>query len=454
MKEVKDFQNKKVLVLGLARSGMSAAKLLEQLGAFVVINDLVPLEDNPLAKELLAERFEVITGHHPIDLFDKYQFDYIVKNPGIPYTNVMIKEAVKRNLPIITEVELAWYISEASILGITGTNGKTTTTMMINEVLNHYCENYSVLAGNIGYPASTVAKEVKSNQLLTIELSSFQLMGTINFHPKLALITNIFEAHLDYHQNRQEYVDAKWKIQANMTEDDYLVLNGNQEELFNLAKKTRAQVIYFARNKKVNGAYDLDGKIYYQDEYIMDIKMLSLPGDHNIENALATITIAKLCHIPNEVIRNVLSEFAGVKHRMQYVATIKDVAYYNDSKATNILATKRALSGFDNQSLILIVGGLDRHVDFSELSNDLVGLKGLITFGETREQLYQLGQQLNLQVEKVQDVAEAVNLAYKWSVKGDKVLLSPANASWDQYKNFEERGNHFIDAVEKLKGDS
>ena len=450
MKKVVSFQNKTILVLGLARSGMSAAKLLKQLGAFVVINDLTPLAENEIAQNLQADGFTVITGEHPLSLFTNYNFDFVVKNPGIPYTNVMLKEASKLKIPILTEVELAWYISEAPIVGITGTNGKTTTTMMLHEILNHYKENYSVLSGNIGYPASTVAQNVTADQILTMELSSFQLMGIDKFCPHIAIITNIYDAHLDYHTDRAEYVAAKYAIQKNMTANNQLILNYNQAEVVALAEITKADVYYFARNNTVRGAYDLEQKIYFNDEYIMDVNELSLPGEHNLENALAAIVASKLLEVPTDVIRKVLMNFEGVPHRMQYVGRHNGVAYYNDSKATNILATKKALSGFDKHNLILIAGGLDRDVDFSELSADLIGLKGMVTFGETRTKLYNTAKALGIKVEMVEDVAEAARLASQWAEENDNILLSPANASWDQYPNFEMRGEHFIQAVKNL----
>ena len=452
MKEVTEFRNKRVLVLGLAKSGMSAAKLLKQLGTFVIVNDMTPLEKNAEAKQLMMQypEIKVVLGEHPVSLFEEEQIDYVVKNPGINYENIMVKTAQKLHIPILTEVELAWYVSEADILGITGTNGKTTTTMMINQVFNHYQNNYSILAGNIGYPASTQAVSTNSTQILTTELSSFQLMGIEKFHPHVALITNIYEAHLDYHHTREEYVQAKWQIQKNMTSDDYLVLNGNQEELLILSKDTRAQVVYFARDKRTNGAHTQNGRIFYQDEHIMDIKELSLPGEHNLENALATISVAKIYEIPTEIIKDALSNFAGVEHRMQFIGKYDDVSYYNDSKATNILSTRRALSGFDNNNLILIAGGLDRNVDFSEMADDLKNLKALVTFGEVNDQLGNIGKQLKVPTYVFKTLDDATKKAINLASPGDKVLLSPANASWDQYKNFEERGQHFTDLVTTL----
>ncbi|HPR81141.1 MAG TPA: Mur ligase family protein, partial [Enterococcus sp.] len=217
MKKITEYKNKKVLVLGLAKSGFSAAKLLHDLGALVTVNDGKPFEDNPQAQDLLALGIKVVTGSHPIELLDE-DFSLMVKNPGIPYTQPLVQKALEKNIPILTEVELAYQISDAPIIGITGTNGKTTTTTMIEQVLNTgLSQGTARLSGNIGFPASSVAQEVTSEDCLVMELSSFQLMGTNEFHPKVAVITNLYEAHLDYHGSREDYVAAKWNIQKNMT---------------------------------------------------------------------------------------------------------------------------------------------------------------------------------------------------------------------------------------------
>gem|GEM_PF-301939 len=233
MKNITNFTNKKVLVLGLAKSGESAARLLDKLGAIVTVNDGKPFEENPAAQSLLEEGIKVVTGGHPLELLDE-DFELMVKNPGIPYDNAMVVRALEKKIPVITEVELAYLISEAPIIGITGSNGKTTTTTMIAQVLTAGGQN-GLLSGNIGFPASQVAQTASSKDTLVMELSSFQLMGIEDFHPQIAVITNLMPTHLDYHGSVEEYAAAKWNIQKNMTADDYLVLNFNQET-FSLAK--------------------------------------------------------------------------------------------------------------------------------------------------------------------------------------------------------------------------
>lgn len=453
MKEITNYQNQKVLVLGLAKSGLSAAKLLHHLGALVTVNDGKPFESNPAAQELLENGIRVITGSHPIELLDE-DFALMVKNPGIPYSNPLVEKAQSLNIPIVTEVELAYQISEAPIIGITGTNGKTTTTTMVGLLLNQdRNKGKAYLAGNIGFPASEVAQKVVANDDMVVELSSFQLMGTQEFKPHIAVITNIYEAHLDYHGTREEYVEAKWKIQQNMGSEDYLVINWHTEELRQLASTTQASVIPFSVEEKLeNGAYFEDGKLFFLDEEIMSADELGVPGLHNIENALAAIAVAKIKGVSTVSIQQALSYFNGVPHRTQFVGNIAGRKFYNDSKATNILATEMALSGFENQKVVLLAGGLDRGNSFDELVPALNNLKAVVLFGETKDKLAEAAKKANVKTIILTDNVEtAVPLAFAESSEDDNILLSPANASWDQYSSFEIRGDKFMQAVKQLE---
>ncbi|MBK0993936.1 UDP-N-acetylmuramoyl-L-alanine--D-glutamate ligase [Enterococcus faecium] len=453
MKKISTYENKKVLVLGLAKSGVSAAKLLHELGALVTVNDGKPFDENPEAQELLSLGIKVITGSHPIELLDE-EFSLMVKNPGIPYSHPLVAKAQEMGIPVITEVELAYEVAECPIIGITGTNGKTTTTTMTGLLLNAGADQgIARLAGNIGYPASGVAQEAKSEDKIVMELSSFQSMGITDFRPHIAVITNIYEAHIDYHGTRKEYVKAKWNLQKNMTEKDYLILNWNQSELQELAQRTKARVLPFSTKEVLeDGVYADDYSIYYKKEKIMEISELGVPGKHNVENALAAISVAKLYGISNEAIRETLHFFHGVPHRTQYVGEIQGRKFYNDSKATNILATKMALSGFETSKVVLLAGGLDRGNTFDELIPSLKGIKAMVVFGQTKEKLMDAGKKAGIETIVTADsVEQAVPLALENSTDGDVVLLSPANASWDQYPNFETRGNRFMEAVNRLK---
>ena len=450
MKRIDQFENKKVLVLGLAKSGESAARLLDKLGAIVTVNDGKPFEENPAAQSLLEEGIKVVTGGHPLELLDE-DFALMVKNPGIPYSHPMIKKALEKGIPVLTEVELAYLISDAPIIGITGSNGKTTTTTMIGEVLTAAGQN-GLLSGNIGYPASQVAQTATAKDTLVMELSSFQLMGIQEFHPEIAVITNLMPTHIDYHGSFEAYVAAKWNIQSNMTVADYLVLNFNQKLAKELATKTNATVIPFSTLEKVDGAYLEDGLLYFRGEKVMAADEIGVPGSHNVENALATIAVAKLRGVDNETIKETLSAFGGVKHRLQFVDQINGVKFYNDSKSTNILATQKALSGFDNSKVILIAGGLDRGNEFDELVPDITGLKKMVILGQSAERVKRAADKAGVAYVDATDIADATRKASELAEEGDVVLLSPANASWDMYANFEVRGDLFIDTVAELKG--
>lgn len=450
MKNIASFANKKVLVLGLAKSGESAARLLDKLGAIVTVNDGKPFEENPAAQSLLEEGIKVVTGGHPLELLDE-NFELMVKNPGIPYNNAMVIRALEKKIPVITEVELAYLISEAPIIGITGSNGKTTTTTMIAQVLTAGGQN-GLLSGNIGFPASQVAQTASNKDTLVMELSSFQLMGIEAFHPQIAVITNLMPTHLDYHGSFEEYASAKWNIQKNMTVDDYLVLNFNQDWAKEMASQTQATVVPFSTTEKVDGAY-LDGDVLtFRGEAIIKVAEIGVPGSHNVENALATIAVAKLRGIDNQTIKEVLSAFGGVKHRLQYVGQVNVVSFYNDSKSTNILATQKALSGFDNSKVILIAGGLDRGNEFDELVPDLKGLKKMVILGQSAPRVKRAADQAGVSYLDATNVRDAAHKAFAQAEPGDIVLLSPANASWDMYSNFEVRGDEFLAAFEELKG--
>lgn len=447
------FENKKILVLGLALSGFHAAKLLLELGAYVTVNDVKELDENPDAQELITLGARVITGQHPLEILNE-SFSYMVKNPGIPYSNPMVVKALEIGIPILTDVEIAAEILESNLICVTGTNGKTTTTTMITTILNQdRILGKAYKAGNIGIPATVIAEEASEDDDVVMELSSFQLMGIDQLHPHIAILTNISEAHLDYHGTREEYVKAKWRITENQTASDYLILNWDQEELQTLSKQTNAQIIPFSRILTLDkGVYIKNDSIYYNEERVMPLSSLRVPGSHNVENALAAIAVAKLKNISNQTIEKAFLSFHGVKHRIQYVDEIKGRVFYNDSKATNILAAQTALDSFPNRKIILLAGGLDRGNSFDELIPSLKNVKAMIVFGETAEKLAQTAKEADIgDVKITKDVQSAVIEGYARSEKEDVILLSPACASWDQYQNFEVRGDQFIEAVQDLK---
>lgn len=455
MKRIKTYEGKRVIVVGLAKSGLNAARLLKKLGAEVTVSDQQPLEKNSEAKELQTEGgYTILTGEQDPSQLDA-GFDLMVKNPGIPYDVPLVKAAVDAGLPIITEIELASEIADAELVAVTGSNGKTTTTTMITKMMNQERQvGKSAYAGNIGVPASQVAQQLTDQDTLVMEVSSFMLLGTTQFHPHIAVLTNIFANHLDYHKTRENYVKAKMRITQNQTADDYFVVNFDSEELVGLSQQSKAQIVPFSRlAKSKDGAYELNGTLYYKDEPIMAAADVKVPGDHNIENALAAIAVAKIKGRSSKAIKHVLTTFSGVRHRTQYVLTSEGREFYNDSKATDIEATEMALKGF-KAPVVLLAGGLDRGYTFERLVPFFKEhVKAVVLFGETKNLLADAAKKAGIkQIQFAENAEAGVPMAYQDSEPGDIILLSPANASWDQYPNFEVRGDRFIKAVEELTG--
>lgn len=453
MKQTSKYQNKKILILGLAKSGLNAAKLLDSLGALVTVNDYQDLTDNKDARELIDHGIKVISGGHPEDLLDE-NFELVVKNPGIPYTNSVIRKAVGKKIDIVTEVEIGLTVNEADLIAITGTNGKTTTTSLVNDLLNREREEgHSYVAGNIGEPVSKIVQEADSQDDMVVELSSFQLLGSPSLKPHIALITNIYTAHLDYHETRENYVNAKLNITNLQDNEDYLIFNNDLEEVRKLvSERSNAHLVPFSRKEYLPQGASIKGNtIYFDSEPIVSLDAVQLPGKHNIENILAAVAIAKIKNKTNETIKSVIEHFSGVKHRSQLVGEWNNRVFINDSKATNSLATKNALEGIE-RPIILLAGGLDRGDNFETLAESMKEkVKTLVTFGETSDKLSKLGEELALpDVFQVDTMEEAVSLAYENSTEGDAILLSPACASWDQYINFEVRGDTFIKNIFNL----
>ena len=449
----KVFEHKRVLVIGLAKSGVAVAKLLLHQGAMVTVNDRIPLEENPDAKSLIEEGIRVLAGSHPVDLLEEH-FDFVVKNPGIPYHNCMVEAAIKKGIPVYTEVEIAYQLLEGLLIGITGSNGKTTTTTLASLMLKEsFPEREVYAAGNIGIPLSQLAEQSTKEDIYVSELSSFQLMGIDQFKPKIACIVNIFSAHLDYHGTREEYIEAKLQLTKNQTEDDYLVYNADYPELITLIEgHTKATLVPFSRKTVLEFGACVEGDyICFNGEKVIPVSTIQVPGTQNVENVLAAVAISKLAGASNEGIQKAVQNFHGVKHRTQFVKEVNKRRFYNDSKATNIIATQTALRSFTNQSVVLIAGGLDRGNGFDELVPDLKAVSGIVLYGETKEKLQEAAKVAGVPViEVVNTLEEATKKAYAISKEDDIILLSPACASWDQFKNFEIRGDEFIQVVENL----
>lgn len=450
MKTLNTYAKKKILVLGLAKSGAAAAKILFELGANITVNDMKPFEENREAQELVDLGIKVVCGSHPLELLDS-SFDMVVKNPGIPYSNPMVDKALKLDIPIITEVEIAYHLTNAKIIGITGSNGKTTTTTLIYEMLETAGKK-PLLAGNIGNVACQVANGASDDQIIVMELSSFQLMGIQDFRPDVAVFLNLFSAHLDYHGTKKAYGQAKANLFKNQTNADSAILNADDQEVMTLARGIHSSLHYFSSQQSLkSGAYIKDNTIFYDQEEIINVENITLKGTHNLENILAAIQTVKLFGVSNKAICTVLTTFTGVKHRLQLVRTILGRGFYNDSKATNSLATIKALEAFE-QSTILLAGGLDRGNDFDDLIPSLRNVKAIVAFGESAQKIAHTAKKAGIEmVYFVETVDKAVIQAFDVSTAGDIILLSPACASWDQFRSFEERGDMFVNSVHKLE---
>ena len=354
-----NLEDKKILVLGFARSGYSTAKILKKLGYDVVLNAFDDLSTDEKAIELKNLGVKIVDGGHPLELLDN--IDLIVKNPGIKYEIEFLQKAIEKNIDIITEIELANTLFNIDMIAITGTNGKTTTTQMTFDILK--AANKDVfLAGNIGYPSIEVAYN-HPNSLIVTEVSSFQLQGTEYFKPSVAAITNLGVGHLDYHGSVENYRNAKRNIYKNQTKDDILILNIKEKEKYELNKINSEVIFYDIKENQEADIFVKDNMVVYKDVELFDIKKMSLPGMHNVENAINAALISYLKGADVMTIREVLYSFSGVKHRLQYVGEHNGVKFYNDSKATNPVATTTALSGFE-KNIILICGGKNRGIYF------------------------------------------------------------------------------------------
>ncbi|MGK4144614.1 UDP-N-acetylmuramoyl-L-alanine--D-glutamate ligase [Weissella paramesenteroides] len=442
--------DKHVLIIGFARSGAAAANLLQSEGTQVIVSDpKLDITDKKVVT-LKAKGVQFTTDQSVSLLHD---IDLIVKNPGIPYTIPVLTAAEERHIPIVVEVALAQKYIQENWIAVTGSNGKTTTTEMIASVLRTQTgDGHVLVAGNIGTPVSEVAPKILKDDVLVTELSSFQLTGMPAPKPHIAVLTNIFASHLNFHGTRENYVAAKMNITKHQTAADFFVVNYDNEEWRHLAEQTNATIVPFSR-KGVSqaGAYLKNGSLYYKEEFIIAADELGVPGTHNIENALAAIAVGKLMSVETTNIAGALRNFSGVEHRLQFIGNFYDRPVYNDSKATDIEATEMALSGF-NVPVILLAGGLDRGDDQMRLLSAMKQhVKGLIVFGETAEKLAAVGKKIGIPVLYAKDAPSAVKPAFELSEAGEVILLSPAAASWDQFPDFETRGNLFVDAVKKFK---
>ena len=445
------FENKKIFILGMARSGYEAAKILAKRNNEIVLNDNNENQDKNHIKELKKLGVKVILGSHPDDILDD-SFDYLIKNPGIKFDHKYLKYANEHNIKIINEIEMAYHLlpKNVKLIAVTGTNGKTTTTSIIYEIVSNAFPGKTHLAGNIGFPLCQIIENIKENDYLVMEIGVPQLHDFYDFNPDIAVLTNIFEAHLDMFKTREYYNETKLRMFQNHTKDNIAIINHDNEDAYRITKNIKSTKKYFSSNEKINGCYIKDNSIYYYDEKIINTKDIKLQGKHNYENIMCAIMVSKELNISNEIIIKTLKEFSGVEHRIEYSGTIDGVEFYNDSKATNVTSTQIALSTFKKPT-ILLLGGLDRGHSFDGLKDYMKHVKLVVSFGQTNNRIKEFCDKINIECIVHNTLKESIIEAFDNSKENDVILLSPACASWDQYKCFEDRGTEFKKIVKELK---
>jgi len=456
-----ELKDKRVLVVGLGKSGVASALFLKAHGARVTVSDTKSGDE--LRNEipaLLDHGITVETGGHGERTFREQ--DLIVVSPGVPVDAPMLAQARSLAEAVIGEIELAARFLPGPIVAITGSNGKTTTTTLTGEILAAGGLP-TLVGGNIGTPAISLAERATRETAIVLEVSSFQLETIQTFHPKVAVVLNVTPDHLDRHQTFEAYVDAKARIFENQTDSDFAVVNADDPTCVSMAARTRAQVFWFSRQKEVKqGACMREGKILFRDgasaqkdqeREIMLVSEIPLKGAHNLENVLAAVCAGALLGCAPEKIRQAVRDFKAVEHRLEFVATIRGVDYYNDSKATNVDATIKALESFP-ANIHLILGGKDKGSDYSVL-NDLLRqrVKRVYTIGAAAAKIEsQIASSKGGGVEVVhaETLENALRKANAVAEAGDVVLLAPACASFDQFKNYEQRGQVFKEIVRGL----
>ncbi|HHW68720.1 MAG TPA: UDP-N-acetylmuramoyl-L-alanine--D-glutamate ligase [Tenericutes bacterium] len=442
------FENKKIFILGMARSGYEAAKVLANLNNEIIITDAKDQDkDKVLELEKLGVKF--IKTNEPIEIFDE-TFDFVVKNPGVPIDHPLILKAKELNIKVTNEVEVAYSLlpSGTKIVGITGSNGKTTTTTLTYEMMKESGLRVH-LGGNIGIPMCALLNDVKPNDILVLEIAGHQLHDFINFKTDVSVMTNLFEVHIDHFKTFEYYKKTKTRIFDHHTINDIAIINKNNIDSIIETENIKSKKIFFSSTDEAD-IYIKEKAIDFIGEKIINLNDIRIKGVHNYENIMCAITVAKQFGVTNEAIYNVLTRFHGVEHRLEFVNRINNRDFYNDSKSTNIKSTQIALGSFD-KPVILILGGLDRGHSFDELKPYMKNVKYVICYGETKFRIKDFCDTNNINCTIVDDLKIAVKVSYNLSDEGDTILLSPACASWDQYDSFEQRGEEFKNSVNSLK---
>ena len=449
-----DIAGKNVLVFGSGISGIGAAGLLEERGASVTLydgNDKLDVEESR-GKMKDGAKTDIVLGEFPEELLGK--LDLVIISPGVPTDLPIVNRMRESDIPVVGEIELAYELGKGEVLAITGTNGKTTTTALLGEIMKAVYDSAFVV-GNIGIPYTNVVDETRDDSVIVAEMSSFQLESIVDFRPRVSAVLNITPDHLNRHHTMEAYIQAKKNVAINQTAEDTCVLNYEDEVLREFGETLQTKVLYFSSKRKLDkGIYLDDGNIIYRnpDECLVcNVKELKLLGVHNYENVMAAVAMAAAYGVPMDSIRKTIKEFAGVEHRIEFVAEKNGVAYYNDSKGTNPDAAIRGIQAM-NRPTYLIGGGYDKQSEYKEWIESFDGkVKKLLLIGQTREKIAKEAEECGFTDIMLLDTFEdAVLTAAKLAEPGEAVLLSPACASWGMFKNYEERGDKFKEIVNSL----
>ena len=452
-----DFQGKKVLIIGAGKSGLAAADLLTSQNADIILYDDKKLDEAEVLKKLSKDFKGRIVSEVLTDEIAGNPA-YLVLSPGVPIDSEKVLKYKAKGACVIGEVELAYYYTKGKIVAVTGTNGKTTTTALTGALMKLKYEN-TLVGGNIGIPYTQICLDSTDDGVTVAEMSSFQLDTTVTFHPYISMILNITPDHLDRHHTMENYINAKLNCTKNQTADELCILNYEDETLRKAAENIKAKICWFSSKTALNdGMVYEDGVIYEVKngvrEKVIDVDEMMLIGRHNYENVMAAVAAARFMNVPMELIREGLRNFKPVEHRIEYVATVNGVKYYNDSKGTNPDASIQAVKAMSGPTF-LIGGGYDKGSEYDEWIECFDGkIKKLILMGQTRDKIAECARKHGFnEIEFVNSMEEAVNYCYRNAVNGDTVLLSPCCASWGMFKNYEERGRIFKDLVnEKNRG--
>ncbi|MCQ2529854.1 MAG: UDP-N-acetylmuramoyl-L-alanine--D-glutamate ligase [Lachnospiraceae bacterium] len=450
-----ELSNKKIMIFGMGVSGKGVARLLKSQGSDMVLYDgNEELDKDALLKELdLEGKAEVVTGSLTEESFEG--IDVLALSPGISINAPYVKMAAEKGVKILGEVEIAYEISKGRMAAITGTNGKTTTTALTGEIMKAAFEKVFVV-GNIGTSFASVATETTDDCVIVAEISSFQLESMDEFHPEVTAVLNLTPDHLDRHGTFENYAKTKMQIAEKQTKEEKCIINYDDEYLRELSKELTPEVLYFSRKEKLEkGIYLVGNMITYNDGEkeipIIEKDDMILLGDHNTENVMAACGIAISMGVDIETIANVVRNFKAVEHRIEYVCTKNGVAYYNDSKGTNTDAAAKAVSSMVAPT-VLIAGGYDKGADFTEWIEGFNGkVKDMVLIGQTAEKIKETALKCGFtNIHMCEDLKEAVTKCAQLAEPGDVVLLSPACASWGQFKNYEQRGKMFKEFANQL----